>query len=338
MKRWVLLCLAACEHGSPAPPPPPPTPAVAPRPAPAPAPQPIELATQQTAPTKIVVTATDILWLDEGGNMGVEAIGKLMRLPKSGGAPVELASKLAVPLALAIDGATVFVATRGITDGPAAGGVWSVPIAGGTPTKLALPRPEPTALALDGNTVYFAERTAIAKVGKHGGKVTVVHGHDHSPGGVAIDATHLYWTSGGSCVSENGAPMPADGAIYAMELPGGAPKVLASGLRCPEDLVLDDDAVYAPIMDDGTIVRVPKAGGALTVVATDDAHGPRYLAVDADAIYWANQGTGKIHRRAKSGGPITTLAQVKDPAGIAVDDAFVYFTDADLGVVEKVAK
>jgi hypothetical protein len=299
----------------------------------------IDVASGQNAPTKLVVTSTEIVWIDEGTGWD-ETSGEVVRLAKTPGAATQtLAKNLEVPLALAVDATMVYFVTRGktdsITDKAPHGGVWSVPLAGGKLGKLAGPRLVPTAVAVAGKTVYFADASSVAKIDKG---VSVLHGKEQHPGGIAVDATRVYWSTGGSCVSENGAPIAADGSISSVPLAGGKPTLLATGLRCPEEIAIDDDAIYVASMDDGTVLRIPKAGGAATVAATDNERGTRYVAVDATAIYWANQRTGKIKRRAKAGGKVDELASMKDPAGIAVDDKFIYFTDSALGVIKKVAK
>ncbi len=307
----------------------------------------IELAKGQPAPTEIVVTATDIVWIDEGN--GDETGGKIMKLSKAGGQPVELAKDQVVPLGLAVDATTAYWTTRGpsgsMTDVKPTGGVWSVPLAGGKVTALATKRGTPHAIALDATSVYFAEHglvdskgATISKVSKRGGGgLTVVHAKEKSPGGIAIDADHIYWATGGTCISENGAPMPSDGSISSMPLKGGAIKVLITGLICPEGISIDSDSIYVAMPDSGKILRIPKTGGP-AVTAAQDELGARWVTVDATTIYWANQFTRKVRRQAKSGGGIQTLATMEDPVGVAVDDQFIYFTDSKLGVVKKLPR
>jgi sugar lactone lactonase YvrE len=352
----VLVLVAGCDHAAAPPPPsaPAPTPAAAapatPAPAPpaapprAPADSAIVLADHQNGPTKLALTATDVVWLNEIG-------GQVMKVAKAGGAVVELARRQEVPLGIAVDADRAYWTTRtgngdsdSLTDPHPTGGVWSVALAGGAaPAALAAKRAYPDPIAVDAGRVYFGERglTAgkggqLARVAAAGGAVAAIHAG--APGGIVVAGDRLYWSVGGTCESVNGAPMPDDGAIWSSPIQPLAPTLLAGKLRCPEGIAVDADAVYVADMDDGTILRVPKAGGAPAVAATDDARGPRYVAVDATSVYWLNQGTGKLRRRGKSGGAVETLLTLKDPAGIAVDDHDIYVTDSELGTVRKLAK
>jgi hypothetical protein len=303
----------------------------------------IVVAAGQAGPTKIALTDSAIYWIDEGN--GDEGSGSIMKVAKAGGPITALATHQVTPLGLAVDGASVFWTSRGpsgsLTDVRAVGSVLSVALAGGSIRTLASHRPCPDAIALGAADVFFTERgltdgksASVSKVAKMGGQVSLVHGEVRNPGGLVVDGSRIYWSSGGSCESVNGAPSDTNGAIYSADLRAGAPKTLASGLRCPEGITLDDAAIYFTSMEDGAILRLDKNGGVARVVA-QDAKGARYVAVDAATIYWANQVTGAIRRQAKAGGAPETLAVSKDPAGLAVDETFVYFTDSSAGVVMK---
>jgi hypothetical protein len=67
-------------------------------------------------------------------------------------------------------------------------------------------------------------------------------------------------------------------------------------------LVLDGADVYftaAGISPGrGKVARVPKAGGAVTDLATDQSE-PFGIAVDESGIYWANHGDGSIMKRSR---------------------------------------
>jgi sugar lactone lactonase YvrE len=301
----------------------------------------IVIADHQNGPTRLVVTGTDIVWLDEVG-------GQVMRVAKSGGAIVELARNQETPLGLAVDADRVYWTTRtgngdsdSITDPKPTGGVWSVALTGGKPTALASKRAFPDAVAVDADHVYFGERGLVAgkggqlaRVGKAGGAVAAVHAG--APGGIVVDGDRVYWSVGGTCESVNGAMMPDDGAIWSSPIAKPAPTLLAAKLRCPEDIAVDADSIYVANMDEATILRIPKAGGTPAIVATDDSHGPRWVAVDTTSIYWINQVTRKLKRRAKTGGAIDTLLELKDPSGLAIDDHDNYLSDA--AAVRKLAK
>ena len=352
MRVGALLLLVACtkDVAPPAPPPRAAAAARAPTAPPAPPAPPlvqadrvIAIATKQDGPTKIAVTATDVLWINESG-------GQIMKAPKDGGPIVELARDQQTPLDLTVDATSVYWTTRtgpgatdSLTDIKPTGGVWSVPLSGGKLTAIATKRAFPDAIAVDASGFYVAEQGAqpeqrdgrLSRIARRGGAVTTLqHG---VPGGIIVDGDHLYWSQGGSCVSINGAMEPDDGSLWSSPLATFAPKQLAAKLRCPEGIATDADAIYVANMDEGTILRIPKAGGPPVVIATDEP-GPRWVAVDATTVYWVNQRTRNVKRRAKAGGPIETLVHLEGPQGIAVDDRFVYVADTDAGLVGKIAK
>jgi len=120
-----------------------------PAPSPAPADRVIAIATKQNGPTQVVVTATDVLWINEIG-------GQIMKAPKNGGSIVELARDQETPLDLTVDATKVYWTTRtgpgasdSLTDIKPTGGVWSVPLSGGKLTAIATKRPFPHAIAVD---------------------------------------------------------------------------------------------------------------------------------------------------------------------------------------------
>ena len=150
-----------------------------------------------------------------------------------------------------------------------------------------------------------------------------------SPIGVAVDATHVYWT-----VIGGGPQGVATAGVYrARKDDLGEVTRLAKSDKLPANIVpyaiaVDETHVYyttAPDLDDqspdvpctdklGTIRRVAKAGGlqASTVVATGQAC-PLGLALSDDAIYWVNLGAGRalsgsLWTKPKTGGAPTQLA------------------------------
>ncbi len=131
---------------------------------------------------------------------------------------------------------------------------------------------------------------------------------------------------------------------------GGAPTTLASG-QDPRGIALDAANVYWTNLGsgtDGTVMSVPIGGGSpVTLVSGQNL--PGVLAVDATRVYWTifsdPAGYGAVMMAPLGGGPATELAsgQYQAPTSIAVDNAGVYWTDADPraisdGAVVKIAK
>lgn len=121
---------------------------------------------------------------------------------------------------------------------------------------------------------------------------------------VAADATRVYWTD------------PTIGSVMSAPAIGlgssESPNVLAADLETPWAVALDGEYVYVTILGasaasdaaaaDGTLVRIPRAGGTPLVLARN-LDRPWAIAVDGDSVYWTNRGTvagqGSIERVSK---------------------------------------
>jgi WD40 repeat protein len=91
-------------------------------------------------------------------------------------------------------------------------------------------------------------------------------------------------------------------------------------------LVLDAEAVYLADEWDGTIRRLPRAGGAGAVLAERQGM-PVSLAVDDRHAFWTTAATERLRRAPKSGGAFGGLAaDVTVPWKIALDETHVFFT------------
>lgn len=178
-------------------------------------------------------------------------------------------------------------------------------------TRLATAQDHPGPLATDGEYVYYTTggfqraENAIRRVPVVGGPSEILARGDFMPsGGIACDASHVYWTN--------------DGEPSVMRVPktGGTPQIVLRELpQSPRELVLDSTHVYLSTFrkdTPGFIVRVPKTGGASqTLIAGRDAiHG---LLVDDSALYFvAGHEILKVY---KEGSEVKTVLPRRD--GIA---------------------
>ena len=216
--------------------------------------------------------------------------GSVHRIPKAGG-DVLLASGQASPSALAVDATTVYW-TDGQSGQATSGNVMAVAKNGGTPVVLYDDMTAvPVALALDATNVYFADSTdstvkQIPKTSVDGG--TALKTWD----GVSVtsffefaaDDFAFYFidtdSNGNSTVAELLRTAPAN--TPAQELATADVTALA----------IDDTFVYWSNDSGGTISRVAKAGGAVELLAKDQAH-PLFVAADATGVYWCTIASGK---------------------------------------------
>jgi hypothetical protein len=207
----------------------------------------------------------------------------------------------------------------------------SVPSRGGTSSRVADNRAGPILLVSDGADVYHTvfDGSATFRVGIESGKVErFFAGGKHQT--LAVDASHLYIASyfGGTITQVAKASRRA--------------RVLVRGLRRPVRLIVDDRYVYFTTEADGAVRRVPKAGGAVELLARGQRR-QEHLALDGTHLYWATRTPSGEHALMRAGldraaGPEEVYLGLRSPAGLAVDDRYVFVADRATGEVLRVRK
>lgn len=120
------------------------------------------------------------------------AAGTVVRVPVDGSAPTTLASGRATPQAIVSDASGVYWVEKD--------GLNVMKVAAGSDALITLATVEtgkPIALALDESDVYWANLNGIQRVAKSGGDAaSLVDGAgDQFLTGIAVDGTHVYWSS-----------------------------------------------------------------------------------------------------------------------------------------------
>jgi hypothetical protein len=266
-----------------------------------------------------------------------------------------------LPYGIALDETHVYYSDR--DDGV----LRKLPKDGGTPMALATNQAEITFVAVDpGPTgfVYFTRNGpngGVSKVPKTGGSVTtlasVAWGWE-----IAIDETHVYFTTGGP---EN-PPAGLTGSLQRVAKTGGAATRLATMTTQPGSIALDAESVYFADKEGQTVSRLDKsAPGAPELIAISQA-GPDSIAIDGDNLFWtcffgdtvvvspkrpdayvpianaqespngitaggnfayySTYRGNTIGRVSANGGPPLILADVDTPIRLALDEQYVYFT------------
>jgi hypothetical protein len=140
---------------------------------------------------------------------------------------------------------------------------------------------------------------------------------------MAVDATHVYWSS-----VSNGQVLKAakDGS--------GVVVLVTDPDLTPVAVTIDDTSVYwADNSGGGSVQACPKTGcdGGARLVTEANLVNPVSVAVDGTHVFWAEYANDTIGRANKLDGGafgylVTNLVYA---AGVAVDDASVYFGSSD---------
>lgn len=147
---------------------------------------------------------------------------------------------------------------------------------------------------------------------------------EQAPKFVAADETHVYWST--------------QDEVRRATLGGGDLESLASGLPVPMGLALDESHVYWVHHNDARLVRAPKHGGPMQVLATDAGSGGAFAMVALDeASAYVRRTIAEIVRVPKQGGAPESVVSGQDGIGsLALDEAWIYYLDA--GAIERAPK
>lgn len=212
--------------------------------------------------------------------------GRIFRLPLSGGAPVDLA-KAIEPGNLALDGDTLWFDTRRMPkDGSKS------PTLSGVKGALTF--------AFDDEHVYFttakgpeSKTGRVLRMPKKGGPTTVIAtGLPDEPGGLAVDASHVYVAA----VTWTNEATERAGVVARVPKEGGELEILAKDQPALRHVWLGGDHLYVRSGRPGrpgTVLRMPKTGGAVEQFVTD---GTLVIAtMDDTSLYFSSDGTFKTN-------------------------------------------
>jgi hypothetical protein len=298
----------------------------------------IDLASGQQTPADIVTDTANVYWLNRssGGQPG-----SIMKLAKSGGAPVPLTEMIPSPYSMTADATHLYFTANddGVgfsflllfrqdkVGGPAEkkqlnanGTVNGCTIQGGDVfVTLEFGGTNPI-VSVDGNAPAWGGAPVVTIPGTTAAATTLL----------AVDATYVYATS-------------AD-AILRVAKADGQSTVFATTTGIAKAIVFDPDTSSIYWADASAVRRLETGspGGAPTDIATDQP-GPSAIAFDATTIYWTNVGTtpsnGSVRSVPKGGGVAQTIsASEVEPLGIAVDDSGLYWTNHGDGRVRVARK
>jgi hypothetical protein len=282
----------------------------------------VTLASGQDNPTGLAVDDSNVYWTN-----GVPD-GSVMKVNKMGSdaGPITLASDQGLPLGLTVSPGNVYW-----TNNTEPGTVLGVLTGGGTVSTLATGQGTPAYLAYQNDYLFWTNSTgdggsgSVAKVllKKMTDSPVSLATDQNGPLGIALDDTSVYWTNS------------PGGTVMKVGLDGGAAVTLAEGQATPGLL-----AVRAPFVfwvnEMGDVMKMLVDGGSQgAVVPSMDMDFPSAIATDETYVYWSNQGT--ISKAPLGGGAVTLLTVSVSPMAnfMVVDDASLYWTDANTNSVMK---
>ena len=269
-------------------------------PGPGPVAKPETLAKKLDYPEGIAVDQRDIYWVDSGiGDWEFRKYhnGTVCSARKDGKGKRVLARKQRNPNSIVLDEKYVYwtnfgSAVSGWTDGA----VMKMAKSGGRAKVVLSPVTSPTRLTQDSDTLYVttvgdvSTDQVVLAIPKRGGRSRRIVADEDGIACMAVDSTHVYWTSQ---VSDK----PAKGENWVLKRApkaGGAPVVIAGpAAGTAQDLVVDSQTAFLLVVfeaeKDDKMVRVAKEGGPVaTVTAMLELSQamPAGIGLDGDQVCW----------------------------------------------------
>lgn len=299
------------------------------------APQVTILAAEQWQPAAIALDAANVHWVNGGALGDPLDLAHIFMVPKSGGAPAEIAATKGDPVLIAVDDTRVYWTVFDFSAPMSKSILYSTPKAGGPVMKVLASETEVLSLAMDEDRLYWSNGLGeVRSMSKAGGDSTLLaKGADkYHPGRIALDQERVYWTTVG------------DQALASAPKHGGPSTVLEKVVPGLRGFAVDETRLFWRTETCGGVYAAPKSGEPRVEVVHDDL-GVMRLDQSGPCLYWVTPITfdtmgEQLHAAPKSGGePIVIHAAViGGEFNIAADDAVVYWGDRMNGTISKATK
>jgi hypothetical protein len=286
------------------------------------------------APRQLGRDANARLTWTEGGLVGEQAgFARIARIGLSGAEQTVVAGVNSDSAKLAAAPAALLIAEPGL--------IKSLPRTGGTlSTVVALPNGTYVSdLTTDGTSVYWTDGAShVSKAPVAGGPITVfvncftpgVSCHSFGTIRIAPDGT-IFW-------ADQLSLEPEPWGILSFASTTSSAKLVAPQLVGLTDFVVDTSQVYIATSDPlGPITTVSVTGGSPRTLTWTNAPVAQ-LTLDGSILYWLGGGIFKIPTAGAGSSTRVIEVDTGTPTSFAVDSTDVYYTDAQLLDIRKIAK
>ncbi|WP_437747749.1 hypothetical protein WME73_24125 [Sorangium sp. So ce302] len=202
---------------------------------------------------------------------------------------------------------------------------------------------DPRAIALDEEAIYWINRGNDGSQGSFTGGalrrqikddwavIDLLGPSNEVPDAIALDATHVYWSSTDAAFQGDCDPDAGDTRDKLLKLPKAAPIPAAGGemlwgsCGAASAIALSTDNVYSARPNANRITSVSKQGGSRTNLT--EGGEPLYVVIDGSLVYWTDPKNKTLSVIDISGdAPKKELFSELEPPGLLVlDEANLYW-------------
>lgn len=173
---------------------------------------------------------------------------------------------------------------------------------------------------IDGDSIYLSAWNKILQIPKRGGKPRELARVEGWIKDIKVAGGSIYVSTADTTMLEGPSPDPRRGTIVRFPKAGGAVRKIIETSSSDVRMVIDARRIY--FVGESSIQAVPIDGGPIKTLTRDDANPVMSIAADRDAIYYA--AGGEVRRVPKAGGAVSVLYKSEIVLKVYVENGFVY--------------